>query len=279
MADVNALEIDIGRKAFARRNGRDGAGADELVVLEDLRVSVPEGAFTCIVGPSGCGKTTLLNIVSGLDPEFGGAVRVDGLPPADAPPPGYMFQSPRLMPWLSVRENVRLVQREDGADDGAGDDDGAGGLADRLLHEMGLGGFLDAYPGSLSGGMKRRVALARAFVTRPRLLLLDEPFLSLDAPVANRLRGLLLDIWRQRPTTVLFVTHDLREALYMADRVLFMSASPGRIVLDLPIALPRPRVSEGQEIEMLRLRLLEKHPKLLAGLAVAAEDGLEEGDR
>jgi NitT/TauT family transport system ATP-binding protein len=272
MADVNALEIDIGRKAFARRNGRDGAGADELVVLEDLRVSVPEGAFTCIVGPSGCGKTTLLNIVSGLDPEFRGAVRVDGLPPAAAPPPGYMFQSPRLMPWLSVRENVHLVQRQDGGGDGKS-------LADRLLHEMGLGGFLDAYPGSLSGGMKRRVALARAFVTRPRLLLLDEPFLSLDAPVANRLRGLLLEIWRQRPTTVLFVTHDLREALYMADRVLFMSASPGRIVLDLPIALPRPRVPEGQEIEMLRLRLLEQHPELLAGLAVAGEDVLEEDDR
>ncbi len=280
MAELNALEIDIGRKAFARPSGSGGADAGELVVLEDLRISVPEGAFTCIVGPSGCGKTTLLNIVSGLDPDFGGAVQVDGLPPAKAPPSGYMFQSPRLMPWLSVRENVRLVQRENGADDEDGGGDGDGDdLADRLLREMGLGGFLDAYPGSLSGGMRRRVALARAFVTRPRLLLLDEPFLSLDAPVANRLRGLLLDIWRQRPTTVLFVTHDLREALYMADRVLFMSASPGRIVLDLPIELPRPRLPEGQEIEMLRLRLLEQHPELLAGLAVAAENGLEEGDR
>ncbi len=115
--------------------------------------------------------------------------------------------------------------------------------------------------------MERRVALARAFVTGPRLLLLDEPFLSLDTPVANRLRRLLLDLCARRPTTVLFVTHDLREALYLADRVLFMSPGPGRIVLDLP----RPRQPEGADIEALRLELLDRHPKLLAGLAQTAD--------
>ena len=250
---MNALEIDIERQAYPARGD-----ADELLVLAELRLTVPEREFTCIVGPSGCGKTTLLNVISGLDLDFQGSVRVAGKPPAEAPPVGYMFQSPRLMPWLSVRDNVRLV-----LGDGRGDD----ALADRLLRQMGLEGFAHSFPRRLSGGMRRRVALARSFATRPPLLLLDEPFLSLDLPAANRLRRLLLDIWRQRPTTVLFVTHDLREALYMADRVLFMSALPGRIVLDLPVDLPRPRVPEGENLEMLRLRLLEKHPQLLAGLA------------
>ena len=137
---------------------------------------------------------------------------------------------------------------------------------------MGLGEFLDAYPGSLSGGMRRRAALARAFVTEPGLLLLDEPFLSLDAPVANRLRLLLLDLWQSRPTAVIFVTHDLREALFLADRVLFMSPRPGNIVLDLPIELARPRQADGEAVELLRLDLLKKYPQILAGLA-ATENG------
>jgi NitT/TauT family transport system ATP-binding protein len=256
MAELNALEIDVGRKAFAREAG------GELVVFEDLDVAVPGGSFTCLVGPSGCGKTTLLNMVSGLDGDFDGAVRIAGQGPGSAPPIGYMFQSPRLMPWLTVRENIALVLAE-----GAGAQDGV----DELIAQMGLEGFAESYPGRLSGGMRRRVALARAFVTEPEVLLLDEPFLSLDAPVANRLRGLLLEIWQRRPTTVLFVTHDLREALYMADRVLFMSARPARIVLDLPVDLPRPRTPEGQEVEMLRLRLLEEHPGLLTGLVEADE--------
>ncbi len=259
---MNTVEIDIAKKAYPG----DGAG---LVALSGLRLAVGDGELVCVVGPSGCGKTTLLNIVSGLDRDYDGTVAVAGSAPGDGPPVGYMFQSPRLMPWLSVRDNVALVLGEN-VDSAA---------ADELLRRVGLGDFMDAWPGELSGGMQRRVALVRAFVTGPELLLLDEPFLSLDAPVANRLRLLLLDIWQSRPTTIIFVTHDLREALFLADRVLFMSPSPGQIVLDLPIALPRPRVPEGQEIEMLRLRLLEQHPELLAGLAVAGEDGLEEDDR
>ncbi len=259
MAVVNALEIDIRRKTYSLRGSEDG-----LLVLADLRVTVPEGEFTCIVGPSGCGKTTLLNVISGLDPAFEGTVHVAGKPPDEAPPIGYMFQSPRLMPWLSVRDNIRLVLEH-----GRGND----ARADHLVRQMGLEEFTGAFPRGLSGGMQRRVALARAFATQPRLLLLDEPFLSLDVPVANRLRRLLLDIWQQQPTTVVFVTHDLREALYMADRVLFISPPPGRIVLDLPVGLPRPRVPEGQDVEMLRLRLLEKYPQLLAGLTESADMG------
>lgn len=254
---MNALELEVERKSYPARGE-----AAELLVFADLRLTVPEGEFTCIVGPSGCGKTTLLNLISGLDPVFEGSVQVAGKPPAEAPPIGYMFQSPRLMPWLTVRDNIRLVLG-DGRDDRA--------RADRSLRQMGLEGFMDAFPRGLSGGMQRRVALARSFVTEPRLLLLDEPFLSLDLPVANRLRRLLLELWRQQPTTVLFVTHDLREALYMADRVLFMSPLPGRVVLDLPVGLPRPRVPEGADVEMLRLRLLEQYPQLLAGLTASAD--------
>ena len=258
MAAMNTVEIDIARKQYPGRG--DGSG---LVALQDMRLSVGEGELVCVVGPSGCGKTTLLNIVSGLDGGFDGKVTVAGSAPGDGPPVGYMFQSPRLMPWLSVRDNVRLVQDGDGAGDG---------LADELLGRMGLGDFLDAYPGALSGGMQRRAALARAFVTEPRLLLLDEPFLSLDAPVANRLRMLLLDMWRSRPTTVIFITHDLREALFLADRIVFMSPSPGANVLDLPVEMDRPREAEGEEVEMVRLGLLKKYPQILAGLT-AVEDG------
>src|SRR6185437_2046626 len=132
-----------------------------------------------------------------------------------------VFQTPRLMPWLSARDNVRLAL--DHAPDSAP-------RAERMLREMQLGGFLDAFPGQLSGGQQRRVALARAFVGDPDLLLLDEPFQSLDAPTAQHLRDLLLALWARRRPTILFVTHDLREALSLGDRVLFLSASPGRIV-------------------------------------------------
>ena len=257
---MNLLEIDIADKTYPRSSGHA-----PLTVLSDLRFSLAEGEFACIVGPSGCGKTTLLNIISGLDPAVDGAVRAPGAASAGGPAFGYMFQFPRLMPWLTVRENVRLVF-----------DRGHGGDAriDALLQEMGLEGFGDVYPNRLSGGMQRRVALARAFVTEPRVLLLDEPFLSLDSLVANRLRMLLLDLCDRRPTTVLFVTHDLREALYLAGRVLFMSARPARIVLDLTVDVPRPRDPEGEAVETLRLRLLKEHPRLLAGLT-AGDDSSE----
>ncbi len=252
---MNTVEIDIARKAYPGHGDGDG-----LVALDGLRLAVGDGELVCVVGPSGCGKTTLLNIVGGLDRDFDGTVAVAGSTPGDGPPVGYMFQSPRLMPWLSVRDNVGLVLAEGSGDPARGDE---------LLRRMGLGEFLDAYPGALSGGMRRRAALARAFVTEPGLLLLDEPFLSLDSPVANRLRLLLLDLWQSRPTAVIFVTHDLREALFLADRVLFMSPRPGSIVLDLPIELPRPREADGEAVELLRLELLKKYPQILAGLAAA----------
>jgi len=255
---MSVVSVDISRKTYPR-----GMGGDEQVSLNGLRFSASEGEFVCLVGPSGCGKTTILNLACGLDTAFDGEILIDGRRPPTGAKVGYMFQTPRLLPWLTVRDNVDLV---------LADSDGNDPRTNSLLGAMGLAEFSQSYPGRLSGGMQRRVALARAFVTNPGLLLLDEPFLSLDAPVANRLRQLLLDLYGGRPATVLFVTHDLREALFLADRILFLSHRPGRVVFDLVVDLQRPREPDGPEIERLRLQLLRRHPDLLAGLVRPAEE-------
>lgn len=161
------------------------------------------------------------------------------------------------MPWLTVLDNVLLVTDGSGA---------AQRRARELLVAMGLADVLDAYPGRLSGGMQRRVALARAFVIEPKLLLMDEPFVSLDVPTANRLRAMLVEQWQRSGATVLFVTHDLREALALADRICFLSAAPGRVVLELPLALARPRAPDDAAVQALHAELLARHPELLAGL-------------
>ena len=259
MAGVSALSVEIAAKTYPSRT----PGASHTA-LSGLAFDIPEGQFLCIVGPSGSGKTTLLNIVSGLDPAFDGRVRMsDGAPPGDLRI-GYMFQTPRLLPWLTVLENVRIVMDKAGIESG---------YAERLLAEMQLADVMDAFPNRLSGGMQRRVALARAFAVRPKLLLMDEPFVSLEAPVANKLRLLLLDTLHTHRTTVLFVTHDLGEALALADRVIFLSPSPGRIVLDLPVLLPRPRIFGHPGIDALQRDLLSRYPQLLAGLVGVAHEG------
>ncbi len=247
---MSALEVSIRRKAYRR----DGADA---VALSGLDFAVPAGQFACILGPSGSGKTTLLSIIAGLDRAFEGMVRRA----PDERHLGMVFQTPRLMPWLSVRENVRLALAPPPVGEGR---------AEELLREMQLGALLDAYPRQLSGGQQRRVALARAFVNDPGLLLLDEPFQSLDAPTAQHLRELLLALWARHRPTILFVTHDLREALSLGDRVLFFSAGPGRVVLDLPLDLPRPRLPDSAAVEAVRKRLLESYPDLLRGLTASS---------
>jgi NitT/TauT family transport system ATP-binding protein len=258
-----ALEVRIDRKAYA---GADDGG--ELAVIEGLAFDVPPGEFVCIVGPSGCGKTTLLNLIAALDRDAEARVRfADGTGVTEARI-GYMFQNPRLLPWATVRENVNIVL----------DDEASGnGRAEALLAEMELGDRLDQFPNRLSGGMQRRVALARAFVAEPSLLLLDEPFVSLDVPVANRLREMLLDLWRARPTTVLFVTHDLREAIFLADRILFLSRGPARVILDTRVPITRPRAAEDPRIESFRQELLTRNESLLHGLA--SEEAADIGSR
>lgn len=240
------LDVAITRKCYPDRGG------EPHVALSGLRLRAAPGEFVCVVGPSGCGKSTLLNLVGGLDRDVDG--RVGGTPGRI----GYMFQEPRLMPWLTVLDNVLLV----------GDGSAAAQMRAReLLVAMELGEVLDAFPARLSGGMRRRVALARAFAIEPRLLLMDEPFVSLDAPTAQRLRAMLMALWQRCGSTVLFVTHDLREALALADRVCFLSAAPGRVVLELAVELPRPRLPDDAGVAALHARLLAEHPDLLAGLS------------
>lgn len=249
MERLKVLEIDIVRKTYPDRGGRSH------VALQGLRLAAWPGEFLCLVGPSGCGKSTLLNLIIGLDRDMEGRVTLDGRVPDKGI--GVMFQEPRLMPWLTVLDNVLLV---------ADDPQQARPRAIELLRAMELGDVLHTYPGRLSGGMQRRVALARAFVIEPPLLLMDEPFVSLDAPTADRLRSMLVDLWQRRRSTIVFVTHDLREALALADRVCFLSAAPGRVVLEMPVELPRPRAPNDVAVLELQARLLAQHPDLLAGL-------------
>lgn len=252
---MSGLAAHIERKEYHARGTERG-----LLVLRDLRITVAPGEFVCILGPSGCGKSTLMNILAGLDADYAGAVEtVDGT----SRRLGVMFQTPRLMPWLSVRANLELVAESAVH---------ASGRIEQLLRAMRLDAFAGSFPGKLSGGMQRRVSLARACLNRPDLLLLDEPFVSLDAPTAAELRAWLLEEWQDaglsRPS-VLCLTHDLREALVLADRVLFLSARPAQVVLETCIDLPRPRGIDDAAISALRDELLRKRPNLLAGDAAS----------
>ena len=248
MAPLARLDIEIAEKRYPARGD-----AGPRRVLKDLCLAVPRGEFLCILGPSGCGKTTLLNLIAGLDRDFDGRVAWSG-PTVAVPRVGYVFQEPRLLPWLTVIQNVELVLAEAGESDPA--------FLEHLLDVAGLLDFRDAHPQRLSLGLARRVALVRAFAIKPDLLLMDEPFVSLDRPTAERLRSLLVTIWAERPTTVVFVTHDLGEALQLADRIVQLSASPASVIADVKVPLPREARDDRAAMEGLRDNLLREHPEL-----------------
>lgn len=258
---MKELSIQVAEKRF---NGTS--------VLAGIDVTIGAGDFVAVVGPSGIGKTTLLGMVAGLDNDYAGAIRYDGEPlaePGQSPRGmGMVFQEPRLMPWLTVADNVRLAE----AERMARDPDHAS-RADELLREVGLGKYADAWPGQLSGGMQRRVALARAFAVEPWLLLMDEPFVSLDLPAANQLRGLLRRLCARVRPLVLFVTHNVSEALVLADRILFLGDTPARVVLDYRVEPTGSEDLDSPEVAALTRRLLASHPSLLSGIAEAATDG------
>jgi NitT/TauT family transport system ATP-binding protein len=208
-----------------------------VLAVDDVSATISDGEFVCIVGPSGCGKSTLLNVVGGLVHANAGEVLVDGRPIAGpGPDRGMVFQSYTLYPWLTVRANIEfgLTLKKMGAKERRH-------VSDRLIELVRLDGFAEAYPKALSGGMRQRVAIARALANNPRVLLMDEPFGALDAQTRALMQELLLDVWNRDSRTVLFVTHDIDEAIFLADRVLIMSHRPGRIRLELPVPLPRPR--------------------------------------
>ncbi len=214
------LRVDIAEKTFSSAEGVS------LTALQGLSFEVRQGEFACLLGPSGCGKTTTLRILLGLDKEFSGSFQ---LPEGGSNRIAAVFQEPVLLPWRTVEQNVRLAlpRSERNADLG------------QLFDSLGLAGMLPLFPAELSLGLARRVALARAFATRPAMLFLDEPFVSLDEKTTERLRHLLLSVWSARPTTALMVTHNLREALMLSDRIIVLSPRPAHVQGVFDIRLPR----------------------------------------
>ncbi|MEC7764949.1 MAG: ABC transporter ATP-binding protein [Pseudomonadota bacterium] len=218
MASGVPISIDIALKAF---------GGVPLFA-EGFRLDVAAGEVLAVIGPSGVGKSTLLRMVTGLDEAYEGTLLIDGKPPREAPIPGFVFQDPRLLPWATATENLTAINADlDVAE------------AHRLLAEMGLEGYEDALPGALSGGMQRRVALARALSVAPGLLILDEPFVSIDRKLARGLAKLIARVIETYGQTVILVTHDPEDAARLADRVVRLEGRPARIVEDRRIETPR----------------------------------------
>lgn len=256
MAPVTpALVAEIREKRYARARG-----AKSHLALANLSIQVAAGEFVALVGPSGCGKTTFLNIVAGLDRDFAGEVQLAARPDGRPARVGYVFQEPRLLPWRTVHENIALVLPPHRAN----------AVVKDMLKAVGLPRAQDLYPPQLSVGMSRRVAIARAFAIEPDLLLMDEPFVSLDHDTVEQLRDLLLKLWHARPTTVLFVTHDVREALVLADRLVLMSGTPGHVLADVPVSLARNRRESSAEIERLRDEILRRHRELIGATAATS---------
>jgi NitT/TauT family transport system ATP-binding protein len=229
--------LDQGRIQIWEVSVKFRSGARTVHALENTSVDIGPGSFVCLLGPSGCGKSTLLNTVAGYVRPTTGWVRVDRdqvIRPG--PDRGMVFQQYSLFPWKTVRDNVAFGPYAQGKGRAR-----ARALADELLDMVGLTRFARRYPAELSGGMQQRVGIARALANNPTVLLMDEPFGSLDAQTRAMMQENLLRLWGEFKTTVLFVTHDVEEAIFLADRVLIMSAAPGRIIEDMPVRLPRPR--------------------------------------
>ena len=244
------LEVDRVSKRFL--NG--------YAALAEVSLAVREGEILAVIGASGCGKSTLLRLVAGLEAPSAGSIRLDG----PSPKLGVVFQEPRLMPWLKLADNVAfgLPRRLPRAERTR--------LAEAALARVGLARFTHALPKTLSGGMAQRAAIARALVTKPPVLLLDEPFSALDALTRQSLQDELLQLWAEDRPTMVLVTHDLDEALYLADRVVVLGGHPGRVRLELEVALPRPRPRDGVALAGLRERLFAELPHGAVDLAEAA---------
>jgi NitT/TauT family transport system ATP-binding protein len=227
MSSIAARDVSM---TFAGRGG-------EVRALDNVSVEIADGHFACIVGASGCGKSTLLNIMAGLIRPSGGTIAV-GERPVEGPGAdrGMVFQSYTLFPWLRVRENIEF-----GPSLKHVEKDERRRIANALLEEMGLVDFARAYPSELSGGMKQRVAIARALANDPAVLLMDEPFGALDALTRAGAQRFLTQVWEQHRRTIVFVTHDIDEAIYLGDTVFVMSPRPGRIKEIVTVDVPRPR--------------------------------------
>ncbi|SDT58149.1 ABC transporter ATP-binding protein [Pseudomonas prosekii] len=237
---MSVFQQPEGRIDIAQLSISLGEGRAAFEAVQGLDCQIEPGQFVCILGPSGCGKSTLLGALAGhLQPRVG-TLNVDGAPIlGPSPQRGMVFQHHTLFPWRTVRDNVAFGLKMRGV--GKAERHTA---ADEILALVGLEGFAERWPDQLSGGMQQRVEIARVLINRPRLLLMDEPFGALDALTRLSMQALLLDIWTRIRTTVVFVTHDIDEALFLADRLLVMSSRPGRIIEDLRLDFPRPRTTE-----------------------------------
>jgi NitT/TauT family transport system ATP-binding protein len=225
-----------------------GHGPGALLALDQVSLTVRPGEFVCLVGASGCGKSTLLSLVAGLDRVSGGSVEVH-----DGASPGLMFQDPALFPWLSVAANVELPLRLRGV---SRDQRRKRGI--ELLDTVHLRDFARKRPHELSGGMRQRVALARTLALDTSVLLMDEPFGALDAMTRDLLHDELERIWRERRLTILFVTHNVREAVRLADRVVLLSSRPGRVAFEQTVDLPRPRRIDSPEAATLSAQITDR---------------------
>ncbi len=217
-----------------------------IKILENIDISLKEAEFLSIIGPSGCGKTTFLNIVSSLDKDFKGNVNIN------SSNIGFVFQDARLIPWLTIKENLLIVSKDKNIQE-----------INELLKLVNLENILDLYPKDLSGGMARRVSFVRAFINKPKLIFLDEPFISLDYPTATALKKDFLELCKRFNTTIILVTHDLTEAIYLSNRIIFFSKNPATVIFEY-------KNSNNQEynpkkIDELKNELLETHPHILEG--------------
>ena len=238
---MTGFNINIRDKMFPLKVGNN---EKKNVIFKNFGLKIPTGELLCIFGPSGCGKTTLLNIVAGLDNKFNGFITYNKKISEEKI--SYLFQAPRLFPWLTAQENIEFpIKKEKNCKK----------ISNNLLEKIGLKKFANSFPNKLSGGMQRRIALARAFSTNPEVLLLDEPFISLDNKIADQLRKLLISLWKQKKPIIIFVTHDLNEAIQLSDRILFLSNLPAKILLDYKIHIKRPRNINSAAVSSLK-RLL-----------------------
>ncbi|HFD12444.1 MAG TPA: ABC transporter ATP-binding protein [Crenotrichaceae bacterium] len=234
--------IDITRKEYPAT-----ASTSAHIAIKNLHLTLKQNEFVCLVGPSGCGKTTLMNIVAGIDQNYEGTINLGTLSQTDNKV-AYVFQEPRLLPWRSVIQNIHLVLDDPNAPHNTK-------LIEELLELMEITHIRDHYPGQISLGMARRVALVRAFVVQPQILLMDEPFVSLDERTAQRIRQRLLETWQTQPHTILFVTHDIREAIYLADRIVFLSQAPSNVINEVKVTIPRHNRTDEHSIEAFRQSL------------------------
>ncbi len=243
---VGEIRIENVGKKFTNPDG------SEVEALKDVNLSVKSGKFISLIGPSGCGKTTLLRAIAGLNPADTGAVYLDGeevkAPSAER---GYAFQQANLYPWLNIRNNIAFGLRARGEYKENKDE------VDKFIELTGLSGFEKSYPHQVSGGMCQRAALARALVGHPKVLLLDEPLGALDAFTRMNMQDMILDLWKQHEMTMIMVTHDVDEAIYMSDSVVVMSSRPAKVEQVIDIKLARPRSRGQDDFLKYRKKILE----------------------